>query len=106
MKKETQIAKTRDSSMRDETVPVVLIRHAQSQWNRENRFTGWANPLLTDAGIAEAIQAGVWLRINGFRFDVAFSSRLQRAVTTLDILLEKIGPPQLFWRYSKLYFIR
>lgn len=45
----TDIATTRDSIMRDKTIPVVLIRHAQSQWNKENRFTGWSNSPLTDA---------------------------------------------------------
>ncbi|MFP3873798.1 MAG: 2,3-bisphosphoglycerate-dependent phosphoglycerate mutase [Thiohalophilus sp.] len=72
-------------------VPVVLIRHAQSRWNRENRFTGWADPPLTDTGIAEAHAAGRLLREQGFVFDAAYSSRLQRAVTTLDILLEELG---------------
>ena len=47
-----------------DTVPVVMIRHAQSQWNKENRFTGWANPELTDAGIREAQKAGDWLKEN------------------------------------------
>lgn len=72
-------------------VPVVLIRHAQSQWNRENRFTGWADPPLTEAGIAEAHAAGSRLRERGFVFDAAYSSRLQRAVTTLAILLEELN---------------
>lgn len=45
-----------------QTVPVVLIRHAQSQWNMENRFTGWADPPLTDAGVAEAVRAAHELR--------------------------------------------
>ena len=61
------------------TVPVVLIRHAQSQWNQENRFTGWADPPLTAAGLAEAKQAGELLLAAGLLFDTAYSSRLQRA---------------------------
>lgn len=94
--------------MKQEIVPVVLIRHAQSQWNRENRFTGWADPPLTDVGEAEARQAGEWLRINGYRFDAAFSSRLQRAITTLAILLDRIGqtslPQQQDWRLNERHY--
>ena len=82
--------KTETRTTDNGSIPVVLIRHAQSQWNRENRFTGWANPPLTEAGIAEAVRAGQWLSANGYRFDVAYSSRLQRAISTLDILLEQL----------------
>ncbi|MGD8926102.1 MAG: 2,3-bisphosphoglycerate-dependent phosphoglycerate mutase [Thioalkalispiraceae bacterium] len=87
---------------------VVLIRHAQSQWNRENRFTGWADPPLTDAGIAEAVTAGEWLHNNGYHFDVAYSSRLQRAIATLDILLEQIGQSDIEsytdWRLNERHY--
>ena len=65
---------------------VVLIRHAQSQWDLENRFTGWADPALTEAGVVEAYQAGQLLREAGYRFDHSYSSSLQRAEQTLDIL--------------------
>ena len=92
----------------NEAIPVVLIRHAQSQWNRENRFTGWANPPLTEAGVAEAIRAGDWLHANDYRFDVAYSSRLMRAITTLDILLERVGQPGLpqlqDWRLNERHY--
>jgi 2,3-bisphosphoglycerate-dependent phosphoglycerate mutase len=85
-----------------------LIRHAQSQWNKENRFTGWANPPLTDAGVAEAIEASKWLHINGYQFDVAYSSRLQRAITTLDILLEQTGQSGISrfedWRLNERHY--
>jgi 2,3-bisphosphoglycerate-dependent phosphoglycerate mutase len=91
-----------------ETIPVVLIRHAQSQWNRENRFTGWADPSLTAAGIDEAHRAGARLRQHGYRFDAAFSSRLQRARTTLDILLEELGQPdisrQSVWQLNERHY--
>jgi len=90
------------------SVPVVLIRHAQSQWNRENRFTGWADPPLTDTGIAEAHAAGSRLREQGFVFDAAYSSRLQRAVTTLDILLAELGqtniPRQSAWQLNERHY--
>ena len=97
--------KTVNRNIKDKIIPVVLIRHAQSQWNQENRFTGWANPPLTEAGVTEAQQAGEWLRMSGYRFDVAYSSRLQRAITTLDILLNKLGqsqlPRQQDWRLNE-----
>jgi 2,3-bisphosphoglycerate-dependent phosphoglycerate mutase len=87
---------------------VILIRHAQSQWNRENRFTGWANPPLTEQGVAEAIHAGKWLSMNGYRFDVAYSSRLQRAISTLEILLERAGqsdlPRYTDWRLNERHY--
>ena len=90
------------------TVPVVLIRHAQSQWNLENRFTGWADPSLTKAGVAEAIHAGETLRSQGYRFDVAFRSRLQRAIVTLDILLQGIDQTEVprfqDWRLNERHY--
>lgn len=90
------------------TIPVVMIRHAQSQWNLENRFTGWADPPLTAAGIAEAGQAGQDLRAHGSAFDVAYSSRLQRAIHTLDILLESLGqsgiPRYQDWRLNERHY--
>ncbi len=70
---------------------LVLIRHGQSQWNVENRFTGWVDIPLTDAGRAEA-RAGAAL-IRGLRVDRAFTSALQRAQETLRIVLETIGQP-------------
>jgi 2,3-bisphosphoglycerate-dependent phosphoglycerate mutase len=85
----------------DKSIPVGLIRHAQSQWNKENRFTGWADPPLTDAGITEAMQAGDKLRIHGYRFDRAYSSRLQRASHTLAILLEQIGQADLQYQQDR-----
>ena len=90
------------------SIPVVMLRHAQSQWNLENRFTGWADPALTAAGIAEAKQAGAYLHDHGVAFDVAFSSRLQRAISTLDILLESLGqtaiPRYQDWRLNERHY--
>lgn len=86
---------------------MVLIRHAQSQWNRENRFTGWADPPLTAAGVAEAERAGEALQLH-YRFDVAYSSRLQRAVRTLEILLDRLDQPNLpqhqHWRLNERHY--
>jgi 2,3-bisphosphoglycerate-dependent phosphoglycerate mutase len=69
---------------------LVLIRHGQSQWNLENRFTGWWDVNLSDKGIAEAEAAGDLLREKGLDFDVCFTSLLTRAVRTLNIALERM----------------
>lgn len=68
---------------------LVIVRHGQSQWNLENRFTGWIDIDLSPAGIEEAGKAGE--KLKGHKFDVAFTSDLIRAQKTLDIVLEKIG---------------
>lgn len=87
---------------------VILIRHAQSQWNRENRFTGWADPGLTREGKTEAEQAGDAMNSAGFVFDIAYSSCLQRAITTRDILLQRLGqthiPQPLDWRLNERHY--
>jgi 2,3-bisphosphoglycerate-dependent phosphoglycerate mutase len=69
---------------------LVLLRHGQSTWNLENRFTGWTDVGLTDLGRQEAHTAGKQLRENGFTFDVAFTSVLKRAIHTLWITLEEM----------------
>ena len=90
------------------TLPVVLIRHAQSLWNKQNRFTGWADPPLTEAGVLEAKQAGDILRNHGYQFDMGYSSCLHRASHTLDILLERIGQADLMrtqdWRLNERHY--
>jgi 2,3-bisphosphoglycerate-dependent phosphoglycerate mutase len=70
---------------------LVLLRHGESQWNLENRFTGWIDVPLSANGEAEARRAGEELRAAGFHFDIAFTSVLQRATKTLDIVLEVLG---------------
>jgi len=72
---------------------LVLVRHGESQWNLENRFTGWVDVPLTETGRREAQRAGELLR--GMRFDRAFTSVLQRATETLDIILGVIGQTDL-----------
>jgi len=72
---------------------LVLVRHGESQWNLENRFTGWVDVPLTVTGRREAQRAGELLR--GMRFDRAFTSVLQRATETLDIILRVIGQTDL-----------
>ncbi len=73
---------------------VVLLRHGQSTWNLENRFTGWTDVGLTDQGRAEALAAGKQLRDEGYVFDIAYTSVLRRAIQTLWIVLEQM---QLEW---------
>lgn len=67
---------------------LVLLRHGQSQWNLENRFTGWWDVGLTDKGVAEAKAAGDLLAARGFDFDVCFTSLLTRAIRTLSLALD------------------
>jgi 2,3-bisphosphoglycerate-dependent phosphoglycerate mutase len=68
---------------------LVLVRHGQSQWNLENKFTGWVDVPLTAQGEKEAHRAGQLLK--GMKFDIAFTSDLQRAQKTLDIILQETG---------------
>lgn len=73
---------------------LVLLRHAQSMWNLEGRFTGWKDVDLSPGGIADARAAGVALRCSGYAFDVAYTSMLKRAIRTLWIVLEEMD---LMW---------
>ena len=69
---------------------LVLLRHGQSQWNLENRFTGWVDVGLTDQGVAEASEAGRLLREGGYDFDVVHTSLLKRAIKTMFLALEEM----------------
>ena len=69
---------------------LVLVRHGQSTWNLENRFTGWTDVGLTEQGVSEAHEAGRLLREEGYAFDVAYTSVLKRAIKTLWIVLEEM----------------
>lgn len=71
-----------------------MIRHGESLWNKENRFTGWTDVDLSPKGIEEAKKAGELLRAEGFSFDIAYTSVLTRAIRTLDLILEEM---QLKW---------
>jgi 2,3-bisphosphoglycerate-dependent phosphoglycerate mutase len=87
---------------------LVLIRHGESTWNQENRFTGWADVDLTAKGVAEARQAGVLLRGAGFTFDVAHTSVLKRAVRTLWHVLDEMDlmwlPVVHNWRLNERHY--
>lgn len=70
---------------------LVLIRHGESEWNLENRFTGWTDVELSKTGIKEAAKAGRELKAAGFDFDVCYTSYLKRAIHTLNVVLDEMG---------------
>ena len=69
---------------------LVLVRHGQSTWNLENRFTGWTDVDLTDLGKVEATEAGKLLKAGGYDFDIAYTSVLKRAIKTLFLIQEEM----------------
>ena len=87
---------------------LVLIRHGQSAWNLENRFTGWWDVPLTDKGIAEAIAAGDLLRERGYDFDRVFTSVQSRAIKTANLMLEAMDrlwlPVVKDWRLNERHY--
>jgi 2,3-bisphosphoglycerate-dependent phosphoglycerate mutase len=87
---------------------VVLLRHGESDWNRENRFTGWTDVDLSEKGLAEAKAAGKLLKDDGFTFDIAFTSVLKRAIRTLWIALDQMDllwvPVVRNWRLNERHY--
>jgi 2,3-bisphosphoglycerate-dependent phosphoglycerate mutase len=87
---------------------LVLIRHGQSAWNLENRFTGWWDVDLTDRGKVEATEAGELLAARGFDFDLCFTSVQTRAIKTLHLALEAMGrlwlPVEKHWRLNERHY--
>ncbi len=87
---------------------IVLLRHGESVWNKENRFTGWTDVPLSDKGIEEAREAGRLLREGGYTFDMAFTSVLKRAIKTLWIVLEEMDlmwiPVVRSWRLNERHY--
>ncbi|MBK9220136.1 MAG: 2,3-diphosphoglycerate-dependent phosphoglycerate mutase [Uliginosibacterium sp.] len=87
---------------------IVLMRHGESTWNLENRFTGWTDVDLTPQGVQEAIAAGRLLKEKGFEFDVAFTSMLKRANKTLNVVLEELDqlwiPVEHNWRLNERHY--
>lgn len=87
---------------------LVLLRHGESTWNRENRFTGWTDVDLTDKGRAEAVEAGKSLLDAGLSFDVAYTSVLKRAVRTLWSVLDEMDlmwlPVHKSWRLNERHY--
>ena len=89
-------------------VQLVLLRHGESIWNQENRFTGWVDVDLSEKGINEAHLAGQLLKQEGFFFDIAFTSVLKRAIRTLWIVLDEMGmmwlPISNSWRLNERHY--
>src|SRR5688572_4396763 len=87
---------------------LVLLRHGESEWNRENRFTGWTDVDLSEKGREEARAAGQLLKQEGFLFDIAFTSVLKRAIRTLSIALDEMDclwlPVQRSWRLNERHY--
>src|SRR5260221_3269894 len=87
---------------------LVLVRHGESDWNRENRFTGWTDVDLSDKGREEARQAGQLLKQQGYVFERAFVSVLKRAIRTMWIVLDEMDlmwiPYELSWRLNERHY--
>ncbi|MBQ9526853.1 MAG: 2,3-diphosphoglycerate-dependent phosphoglycerate mutase [Fretibacterium sp.] len=87
---------------------IVLIRHGESAWNKENRFTGWTDVPLSDKGIEEARAAGRLMKKEGFAFDLAFTSVLKRAIKTLWLALEEMDrmwiPVRHSWKLNERHY--
>lgn len=89
-------------------VKLILVRHGQSIWNLENRFTGWTDVGLSEQGIKEAKEAGEKLKELGYTFDVAYTSYLKRANDTLNYILEELNekniPIKYSWRLNERHY--
>ena len=87
---------------------LVLIRHGESIWNQQNRFTGWYDIDLAEAGIEQAKQAGQLLKAEGFEFDIAYTSVLKRAMRTLWLMLDEMDrlylPVERSWRLNERHY--
>ena len=89
-------------------IKLVLVRHGQSVWNLENKFTGWTDVELSEQGIKEAKEAGKILKEQGFHFDLAFTSVLKRAENTLDYILKEMGEENIeikrSWKLNERHY--
>jgi 2,3-bisphosphoglycerate-dependent phosphoglycerate mutase len=87
---------------------VVLLRHGESDWNKENRFTGWTDVDLSAKGVEEAREAGRLLANQGFKFDMVYTSYLKRAIKTMNNVLEEMGqlwiPVEKSWRLNEKHY--
>ena len=89
-------------------IKLVLVRHGQSEWNLENRFTGWTDVELSEQGVREAKEAGKVLKEIGYHFDLAYTSVLKRAEHTLDLILKEMGEENIeikrSWRLNERHY--
>lgn len=87
---------------------LVLVRHGESEWNKENRFTGWTDVDLSERGLNEAREAGKVLKENGFQFTICYTSYLKRAIKTLNLILEEMDmmwlPVKKSWRLNEKHY--
>ena len=87
---------------------IVLVRHGESVWNKENRFTGWTDVDLSPKGMEEAVEAGKLLKAEGFTFGKAYTSYLKRAVKTLNNILDQMDldwiPVEKSWRLNEKHY--
>lgn len=87
---------------------LVLLRHGESTWNKENRFTGWTDVDLTEKGRDEAKTAGLLLKEDGYRFDIVFTSLLKRAIRTANLALDELDqmwlPVERSWRLNERHY--
>ncbi len=87
---------------------LVLLRHGESDWNRENRFTGWTDVDLSEKGVQEGIAAGQQMKKDGYVFDVVFTSVLKRAIKTMNLALEQMDllwlPVYKHWRLNERHY--
>jgi 2,3-bisphosphoglycerate-dependent phosphoglycerate mutase len=85
-----------------------MVRHGESDWNRQNRFTGWVDVDLSETGTAQARRSGVLLKAEGLRFDQAYTSVLKRAIRTLWIVLDELDlmwlPQAVEWRLNERHY--
>ncbi len=89
-------------------IKLVLVRHGQSEWNLENKFTGWTDVALSENGIIEAKEAGQVLKKEGYTFDIAYTSVLKRANDTLSYILEELNEENIpickSWRLNERHY--
>ena len=105
LKKQYRLSKPKDPRI---MYKIVLLRHGESTWNKENRFTGWTDVDLTEQGVGEAVAAGKLLASEGFAFDLAYTSVLKRANKTLNVVLEQLDalwlPVEHSWRLNERHY--
>jgi 2,3-bisphosphoglycerate-dependent phosphoglycerate mutase len=97
-----------ENKKKENMYKVVLLRHGESIWNKENRFTGWTDVDLTEQGIEEAKEAGRIMKEEGYEFDIAFTSVLKRALRTLWLALDEMDllwiPFEKSWRLNERHY--
>ncbi len=88
-------------------IKLVLVRHGESVWNKENKFTGWTDVELSSNGVKEAKEAGILLKEKNYNFDIAYTSVLKRAIDTLDIILKELDldiPIKENWKLNERHY--